>query len=133
MLVENIHWFDADDPYNSSEDLPVGRFDLGETDDDGLTEIRNPYYDVGCRTYEITPAPKIKIPSNGIVALKVAAGGTAPSAEVVVVNGMAELQQGQAMLEYATVPLYRFVDATMVCDFRVGPICPMWEFADTGL
>lgn len=124
MLVENIHWFDADDPYNSSDAIP-GRFDLESLGDNTYT-VKNPYYNVGGKTY-VAPVSSVTI-KDGIMALIIHLSPTFPSTVLVIYQSVAELQNAQKTAGTYILPLYKFADGNIECDFRLGPPAVAWEF-----
>ena len=122
-------WYSADDIPEVSgggSGLP-GRFDIqiepGET-----ASFSNCYYDIGGKTYEANVG-SIELSSGGIIALKVTATGTAPSAEIVIYNGIDSLKSAQEDKDYYIRPLYKISsDFAIECDFRTGPTFDMGEF-----
>lgn len=113
-------------PPGGGSGLP-GRFDIqiepGET-----ASFSNCYYDVGGKTYE-TVVGSIELSRGGIIALKVTATGTAPSAEIVIYDSIADLQSAQEDRYYYIRPLYKISsDFAIECDFRTGPTFDMGEF-----
>lgn len=91
----------------------------------------NTYFDVGGRTYKL-PERDSKIGALGagsIIALRVAATGNEPHAELVKFQDFEKLKVEQGKYEYFTIPLYQIeVGGVVVCDFRVGPVMAMGEF-----
>ena len=109
-----------------------GRFDIQiepESSSTSLTaSFSNCYYDVGGKTYEAVVG-SIELSRGGIIALKVTATGTAPSAEIVIYDSIADLQSAQEDRYYYIRPLYKISSAFAVeCDFRTGPTFDMGEF-----
>lgn len=124
MLVENIHWFDADDPYNSSDAIP-GCFDLESLGDNTYT-VKNPYYNVGGKTY-MAAVSSVTI-KDGIMALNISLSSAFPSTALVIYQSVAELQNAQKHAGTYILPLYKFADGNIECDFRLGPPAVAWEF-----
>ena len=108
-----------------------GRFaiSLSEDDESVSASFANPYFDVGGKTYEMQSGTSVTVSGACILALKVTATGTYPSAEIVSFENLSALQNAQASRAYCISPLYKLdADFKVVCDFRTGPVIAMGEF-----
>ena len=123
------------DPKQGGAQSP-GRFDItieeGEEDEDSepshTATFSNCYYDVGGKTYE-TSVEELELSGGEIVALKVTATGSSPSAEIVTYGSLADLQSAQGNKDYYVRPLYKIgSEFAIECDFRTGPTFDMGEF-----
>ena len=126
----------------------VGRFSVKlkaeearEGEDQTYTAtFKNPYFDVGGKTYEMVPEESeseqseieiYNVEDGSIICLKVTASGEVekgPKANLVAFSSLAELQLTQEDMDFYTVPLYKVQGGKVVCDFRTGPTCAMGEF-----
>ena len=125
----------------------VGRFSVKlkaeearEGEDQTYTAtFKNPYFDVGGKTYEMAADETLDPPAvslggiedGSIICLKVQASGEVgndPGTELVAFSSLAELQLTQEDMDFYTVPLYKIQGGKVVCDFRTGPTCSMGEF-----
>ena len=109
-------------PVGSS--LP-GRFDLESSGDNTYT-VKNPYYNVGGKTY-VAAVSSVTI-ENGIMALSITLSSTFPTTALVIYQSVAELQNAQKTAGTYVLPLYKFADGNIECDFRLGPPAVAWEF-----
>ena len=121
------------DPEQGGSPLP-GRFDIEiESDEEDETapstaSFSNCYYDVGGKTYE-TSVEELELSGGEIIALKVTATGSSPSAEIVTYDSLADLQSAQMNKDYYVRPLYKIgSEFAIECDFRTGPTFDMGEF-----
>lgn len=91
----------------------------------------NTYFDVGGRTYKLPDRDSeiVGVGAGNIIALRVAATGQEPYAELVKCIDFKTLQVEQGKYDHFTMPLYQIeVGGVVVCDFRVGPVMSMGEF-----
>ena len=126
----------ATEDFDSGGGILPGRFDIsieeGEEDEDSepshAATFSNCYYDVGGKTYE-TSVEELELSGGEIIALKVTARGSSPSAEIVTYGSLADLQSAQGNKDYYVRPLYKIgSEFAIECDFRTGPTFDMGEF-----
>ena len=115
-----------------------GRYAI-ESIEGGVVTMKNPYFNVGGKTYhgEATTAELIGGQTN-VIALRISATGvSAPTDSLEVYDSVASLQAEQQELDYYTIPLYMIATGVdeeteeetydVVCDFRLGPDAAMGE------
>lgn len=133
---------------SKAKKLP-GRFEIvgivAQRDSEGrtryLVKMRNPYYDVGGRTYEMNPPPPqeedeeqededivtAETQDGGIIVLRISAGAERTE-NLDSVLGVEELREMQGDFAWYTIPLYMIRGGSVACDFRTGPVAAMGEF-----
>lgn len=96
--------------------------------------FRNPYYDIGGKTYEMTAEGESDavtlegIKDGSIIFIKISAKGSETEAELGTFTSLVELKSEQEnKVDYYTIPLYKVQGGSIACDFRTGPISAMWE------
>ena len=92
--------------------------------------LNNLYYDVYCKTYVATDED-VEINKSGaaFVALQISKSGGLPDATLVTYTSFEAMQQAQKDFSKAVIPLYKFTDGVLECDFRTGPSVQAWEFS----
>ena len=93
--------------------------------------LKNLYYDIRCQTYVATDED-VEINKSGaaFVALQISKGtGGLPDATLVNYTSFEAMQQAQKDFSKAVIPLYKFTDGALECDFRTGPSVQAWEFS----
>lgn len=111
--------------------------------------LKNPYYDVGGRTYEMQRQSAGEaggdesqeegqeeghivsvgmVRDGSIIVLKVSAKEERTES-LTTVGSLSELQELQGDVAYYTFPLYKLQGGSVVCDFRTGPTTSMGEFS----
>lgn len=92
--------------------------------------LKNLYYDIRCQTYVATDED-VEINKSGaaFVALQISKSGWLPDATLVKYTSFEAMQQAQKDFSKAVIPLYKFTDGALECDFRTGPSVQAWEFS----
>ena len=94
--------------------------------------LKNLYYDIRCQTYVATDED-VEINKSGaaFVALEISksSSGYPPEATLVTYTSFNAMQQAQKDFSKAVIPLYKFTDGAVECDFRTGPSVQAWEFS----
>lgn len=92
--------------------------------------LKNLYYDIRCQTYVATDED-VEINKSGaaFVALQISKSGGLPDATLVKYTSFEAMHQAQKDFSKAVIPLYKFTDGKLECDFRTGPSVQAWEFS----
>lgn len=93
--------------------------------------LKNLYYDVRCQTYVATDEDVVINKSGAsFVALQILKSGGLPDATLVTYTSFVAMQNAQKDFSKAVIPLYKFTDGKLECDFRTGPSVQAWEFSE---
>lgn len=100
----------------------------GNPQDGYELELLNEYYNVGGKTYHTDASYSfVGIPS-GILALKIDATGSEPSATIELYSSVSSMQSEQEDKDYYIIPLYTVESGSITCDWRKGVNAAMGEF-----
>ena len=108
-----------------------GRFAI-ESIDGTTATFKNTYCDIGAKTYYLgEQSCSINEEGSTFVCLTVYTSSepSVPVFSVDTFQSFSELQAAQGDYYKAVIPLYKFEDGALECDFRTGPTVPAWEFS----
>lgn len=129
MITYQIHSCAGDvDVATDGGDSNPGRFELATADDGNSYTLKNPYYDIGGRTYAVPGSLSVALDYTGIVALWIDLSRPAPSASLSRFGSLSDMQAAQQNYGGYVLPLYQLEEGSVVCDFRIGPPAVAWEF-----
>lgn len=124
---------------------PDGRFEIHlklQENEEGSDEedrkytatFKNPYYDIGGKTYKLNPEEGEEevaiadVRDGNIICLKIETNGDQPVTSLYLANDMNLLQVAQSNIKNIVIPLYEINNGSVSCDFRIGPTPVIGEF-----